>query len=75
MIDPKTLSQVAETNDKMTYGLYTDVKPAQEATFSEMLASANSENQDKLYAQINAQDDTLLQFVDNDTQNEMNAVD
>ena len=48
----------------MTFGLYTTrgVKPVEQATFGEMLAAAsgNEDNQEKLYAQIHAQDDTLL---------------
>lgn len=51
------------------------VKDANEASFGEMLAAVNGDNQEKLYAQTNAQDDTLLQFVDSDTQAEMSAVD
>jgi hypothetical protein len=53
-----------------------DPNDNEKATFSELLGQFNSGNQDKLYAQItNAQDDSFVQFVDQDTQDELHTVD
>lgn len=83
MVDPEILGQVTKNSEAITSEVIEDMQHKgklqpvddKKASFSDLLGQFDAENQGKLYAQTRAQDDTFLQFVDQQTQNEFAQVD